>query len=94
MHNIKRVRKVKASQASKQALQRFDFDSHYPLSALYQQEMDQGVIPRLVGTQCKQDEGNQREDYAIWHWMWLGRVPHLFRAQTLAMRLLLGLGRP
>ena len=29
--------------------------------------MEQGVIPRLVGTQCKQDEGNQREDYAIWH---------------------------
>ena len=29
MHNIKRVRKVKASQASKQASQRFVFDKHY-----------------------------------------------------------------
>ena len=67
MHNIKRVRKVKASQASPQASQRFGFDSHYPLSTLYQQEIAQGVIPRLVGTQCKQDEGNQREDYAMWH---------------------------
>ena len=67
MHNIRRVRKVKASQASKQASQRFEFDKHYPLSDLYQQEMDKGVIPRLVGTQCKEDESNQREDYAIWH---------------------------
>ncbi|MDO7681115.1 MAG: hypothetical protein MUQ52_01385, partial [Pirellulales bacterium] len=67
MHNIRRVRKVKASQASKQASQRFEFDKHYPLSDLYQQEMSKGVIPRLVGTQCKEDESNQREDYAIWH---------------------------
>ena len=67
MHNIKRVRKSKASQASRQASQRFHFDSHYPLSTLYEQLMDTGVIPRLVGTQCKQDEGSQKEDYAIWH---------------------------
>ena len=67
MHNVKRVRKVKASQASKQASRRFEFDRHYPMSSLYHQEFDRGVIPRLVGTQCKQDEGNQREDYASWH---------------------------
>ena len=67
MHNIRRVRKAKASQASKQASQRFQFDEHYPLSTLYQQEMDCGVIPRLVGTQCKQHDENQGEDYAIWH---------------------------
>ena len=67
MHNIKRVRKAKAWQASKQASQLFEFDEHDTMSTLYQQEMDQGAIPRLVGTQCKQDEGNQREDYAIWH---------------------------
>ena len=29
--------------------------------------MDQGVMPRLVGTQCKQFEGNPRVDYATWH---------------------------
>ena len=67
MHNIKRVRKVKASQLSKQASQRFQFDDHYPLSTLYEQEMDKGVIPRLVGTQCKQHDENKGEDYAIWH---------------------------
>ena len=67
MQNIKRVRKGKASHASKQASQRFEFDRHYPLSTLYQQEMSIGVIARFVGPQCKQDEGSQREDYAIWH---------------------------
>ncbi len=45
MHNIKRVRKIKASPASTQASQRFEFDLHYPLSTVYQQEMEQGVIP-------------------------------------------------
>ena len=34
---------------------------------IYQQEMALGVIPRLVGTQCKQDEENHGEDYALWH---------------------------
>ena len=29
--------------------------------------MSIGVIARFVGPQCKQDEGSQREDYAIWH---------------------------
>jgi hypothetical protein len=67
MHNIKRIRKAKASRASKQASQRFEFDSHYPLATLYQQEMACGVIPRLVGTQCKQHEENHGEDYALWH---------------------------
>ena len=33
-------------------------------------------------------------DLALANWMWLGRVHHLFRDLTLAMRLLLGLGRP
>ena len=40
---------------------------NYPLSIIYQQEIDQGVIPCLVGSQCKQHEENQREDYALWH---------------------------
>ncbi len=35
MHNIKRVRKIKASPASTLAPQRFEFDLHYPLSTLY-----------------------------------------------------------
>ena len=72
MHSINRVRKAKAWQASKQAPQRFEFDEHYPLSTLYQQEMKSRVIPRLAGTQCKPDEGNQREGYTIWHLVMVG----------------------
>ena len=67
MHNITRVRKVASSHASKDASTRFEFDSHYPLCNLYQQEMRAGVIPRLVGTQCKQNEDGGQEDYATWH---------------------------
>ena len=34
---------------------------------LYEQEVDRCAIPRLVGTQCKQHDENQGEDYALWH---------------------------
>ena len=41
---------------------------------------------------CK--ERPEMPPLALANWMWLGRVHHLFRDLTLAMRLLLGLGRP
>ena len=41
---------------------------------------------------CKHNP--QMPELALVNWMWLGRVHPLFRDLTLAMRLLLGLGRP
>ena len=67
IHHIRRIRKSSTSKARKQASQRFEFDAHYEMSTLYQQEMTTGTIPRIVGTQCKQYEENHGEDYALWH---------------------------
>ena len=66
IHDIMRVRKSSEYTAN-EASSRFKFDEHYPLSALYEQQMGIGVVPRLVGPKCSQYEGKQKEDYCLWH---------------------------
>ena len=58
----------KASECSQGGGRYFAFDAHYPMSTLYHQTLSPfTMIPRLVGPNCPQHDGNEGEDYACWH---------------------------